>query len=86
MSKEIEKLGKDVFAKHVDYYLKLALGSLNQVVMTRNGGNPPDKNFESRKFFLDSQLLQNSIIPQLKNYLVMLTAREGSLEGVLTPK
>jgi len=87
LSKEFEKMGKKDFDKHVDYYLKLARGVLNEVAQSKNGGNQPDKNFDSRKFFLDPELLKKSVIPQLNNTLTLLATREGgNIEEVLIPK
>lgn len=87
LSKEFGTMGKNEFNKHVDYYLQLAHGVLNDVAQSKNGGNQPDKNFDSRKFFLDSGLLKNSVIPQLKNTLTLLGTREGgNIDKVLIPR
>ena len=87
LSKEFGTMGKNEFNKHVDYYLQLAHGVLNDVAQSKNGGNQPDKNFDSRKFFLDPELLKKSVVPQLKNTLTLLATREGGdVNKVLVPK
>lgn len=66
LAEEFRKMGEDNFLKHVEYYLERGVQIFNYVVMSKNGGVMPDQNFDARRFFLDQDLFEKSIIPAVR--------------------
>lgn len=67
LSEEFTKMNEKNFIRHVKHYLDTGLRVLNQVAMNKYSGIMLDQNFDARRFFLDPDLFEKSIIPQIKN-------------------
>ena len=77
LPEEFDKMSKsDGFDKDISYYLNQCLQVLNGEA--RNSyGKPIDVNFDARKFFLDSNLLNNRLIPALDSWMEGLAKASG---------
>lgn len=70
LTEEFEKMNKENFEKHIKHYLNFGIKALNLTAIAKNGGKIPDQNFDARRFFLDQELLEKGVIPNLTNIIM----------------
>jgi len=78
ISVEFSKMKEDTFVKHVEHYLDIGVQVLNFAAMSKNLGRMPDQNFDARRFFLDQDLFEKTVIPAIQTVanLAHITERE----------